>query len=128
MERPQVKMVKKTHKMMKTVFKQEKRNITNIVWQKKMMPSSKIMIYTRQRSIQVRKFRKEKRVMKVAEFRNKTVQINALRYVVKSVPRRAVRMVKEIKTVKKEVPKTIPVPVGNITAAVRTMMETCGCF
>lgn len=37
-------------------------------------------------------------------------------------------MVKEIKVVKKEVPKTIPVPVGNITAELRTMMETCGCF
>jgi len=48
--------------------------------------------------------------------------------VVKSVPRRAVRMVKEIKSVKKEVPKTIPVPVGNITEEIRKEMETCGCF
>jgi len=123
-----VKMVKRVHKEKKTVFKQEKRNITNIVWEKQMQNSNKIMIYTRQRAIQVRKFKKEKRMMQVAEFRNKTVQINALRYVVKSVPRRAVRMVKEIKTVKKEVPKTIPVPVGNITEEIRKQMETCGCF
>lgn len=72
-ERPQVKMVKKSHREKKTVYKQEKRNITNIVWQKKMMPSSKIMIYTRQRNIQVRKFKKVKQMMTVAEFRNKTV-------------------------------------------------------
>ena len=57
--------------------------------------------------------------MQVAEFRNKTVKIKALKYVVKSVPRRAVRMVTEIKTVRKEVPKTIAIPVGNITDALR---------
>jgi hypothetical protein len=55
----------------------------------------------------------------VVEYRNKTVQIKALKYVVKEVPRRAVRMVTEIKTVQKEVPKTIPVPIGNITSAIR---------
>jgi len=121
-------MVKKTRRVKKTVYKKEERTIKKIKWVKKMANSDKIMIYTRQRVIQLRKFKKEKRSMKVVEFRNKTVQIKALKYVVKSVPRRAVRMVTEIKTVKKEVPKTIPVPVGNITNALRAKMESCGCF
>jgi hypothetical protein len=38
-----------------------------------MVDSDKIMIYTRQRAIKVRKFRKEKRVRTITEFRNKTV-------------------------------------------------------
>jgi len=45
---------------------------------------------------------------------NRTYQKPQLKYVLEHVQRRAVRMVTEMKAVEKEVPKTIPVPIGQL--------------
>jgi chaperonin GroEL len=50
-----------------------------------------------------------------------------LKYVIEHIKRRAVKMVKELKAIEKEVPKTIPVPIGSL-AMYEVKNEDCSCY
>jgi len=56
------------------------------------------------------------------------IQKPQLKYVLEQVKRRAVRMVKEIKATQKEVPKTIPVPIGQLEKLLDQSWQNCACF
>jgi hypothetical protein len=70
------------------------------------------------------KTEKVKKIISVKKMEMKPV----LKYVLEIVERRAVRMVKEMKSIEKEIPKTIPVPIGQLSSIMMPSWRDCRCF
>lgn len=65
-----------------------------------------------------------KKIVQVKKMEMKPV----LKYTLETVERRAVRMVKEMKSVQKEIPKTVPVPIGQLSSIMMPSWRDCRCF
>jgi hypothetical protein len=58
----------------------------------------------------------------------RTITQQKIKFQLKQVQRKAIRMVKEKKVVKKQVPRNIPVPIGELSLRNLGAYESCGCF
>jgi len=63
----------------------------------------------------------------VTEMVPRVIRKPQLKYVIEHIKRRAVKMVKELKAIEKEVPKTIPVPIGSLSLY-EVKNEDCSCY
>jgi len=143
--RPQKKLVKRlklskqmvTRKVIKYVLKQviEKKiiikqrvqNVTEIVMEKRAYRKPVTKIVESVLKYNKTEMREVTRTEPTIVMVNRTWSKPQLKYVLEHVQRRAVRMVIEMKAVEKEVPKTIPVPIGDLDD-ISDDTDACGCY
>lgn len=86
-------------------------------------PVTKVVRKTRM--VKKTEMRQKKQQKKKIVMEKRMIMRPQLKYVLQQVKRRAVRMVKQMKTTQKEVPKTIPMPIGDLSGIADPQ---CGCF
>jgi len=123
--------VKKMVKGFKTIIHQEPNEVTTI----KLVPGkySRPVVSMTTVTHRVRKseVKEEKRQENTIVLQKRSIDLPKLKYVMRHFQRRAVRMVKEMKTIEKEVPRTIPMPLIDFPAApadVAAQASQCECF
>ena len=118
----------KTVREKQTILRKEKQQVTKIILVKKKQKKPITKVVRKTRMVKVTKMEQKKRQQKKIKMVTRTLTRPQLKYVLKSVKRRAVKMVKQMKSTQKEVPKTIPIPIGDLDKLLQAKWKDCGCF
>lgn len=113
----------------KVILKKMKQQVTEIVMEE--VPYDKPVTKVVEKTFTINKteMRPITRKRWVTENVPRVIQKPQLKYVIEHIKRRAVRIVKELKSVEKEVPKTIPVPIGQVSLWESTeYTDKCSCY
>jgi hypothetical protein len=128
---PKVKYVKKLVKARKTIIHKTPKIVTKITLVEGTYARPVVSMVTVTHRVRKTTLKEETRLEKMVVLKTRSIELPKLKYVRRSVARRAVRMVKEMKTIEKEVPRTIPMPLVEFPIAnetVKAKADSCGCF
>jgi hypothetical protein len=99
-----------------------------ITLKKRMVKKPVTKVVRKSRMIKKTEMRAKKEEQKRIEMVKRTIMKPQLKYVLQQVKRRAVRMVKQMKSTEKEVPKTIPLPIGDLATLSKAEWGQCSCY
>jgi hypothetical protein len=111
----------------KVILKKKMQDVTEVVMEKVEYDRPVTKVVEKTFTINRTEMRPITRKRWVTENVPRVIRKPQLKYVIEHIKRRAVKMVKELKAIEKEVPKTIPVPIGSL-AMYEVKNEDCSCY
>jgi len=124
----QIRFETKTVREKQTILRKEMQNVTVITLKKRTVKKPVTKVVRKSRMIKKTEMRSKKEEQKRIEMVKRVIMKPQLKYVLQQVKRRAVRMVKQMKSTEKEVPKTIPLPIGDLDKLQKPEWGQCSCY